>query len=153
MTGRRGGRILTTCLLAVMCALPATAIGASPFHQVVAYTEGQIESDGVRYAFVATHTGAPLMFDTRRGRTFRPAPPVPDCRYGDIGGGLAFWNCPPPRRTLITDLATGRSWEPAGTEQVDAMTGVYYSCGLYGIGRHWLEFFAEQVWGPATSGT
>ena len=143
MTGPGRGAILTAFLVAAMCALPAAAGAASPFREVVAYTEGQLESDGVRYALIVNRRGfppfgAPLVFDTLRGRRFHPAAPSPGCSYGGIGGGLALWSCPPPRRTMITNLATGRSREPAGIEQVYTRSGGYSSCGAGEIGRHWL---------------
>ena len=39
---------------------------------------------------------------------------------------------------MITNLATGRSREPAGIEQVYTRSGGYSSCGAGEIGRHWL---------------
>jgi hypothetical protein len=117
-----------------------------PVPEVVAFTEGQIESDGVRYALIRSHTEPPLVFDTRRGRRFRPAAPEPDCSYPAIGGGLAVWSC--PSRTVITNLATGRSRQPAGIEQIEAMTGPHYHCGPLDIGRAWLAFSCGASLGP-----
>jgi hypothetical protein len=140
--------ILTAFLVALMCALPATAGAASPFHQVVRYSAADIESDGVRYALVHNYPDPPLVFDTLRGHRFRPAAPVAECRYRGFGAGLLVWNCPPPRRTLITNLATALTREPAGIEQVDARTSEYGSCSAYGIGRHWLAFSCGGTYGP-----
>ena len=152
VTGPSRAPILTPVLVALVCLLPAAAPGragaASPFRQVVAYTDGWIESDGVRFATIANNTGPPLVFDTRRGRRLRPAPPLPECRHGDIGGGFAVWHCPPPRRTMITNLATGRVREPAGIGQVDAMTSEYYFCVPGTVGRQWLWFFCGAGLGP-----
>jgi hypothetical protein len=148
VTGPNRAPILTAFLVALMCALPAAADAASPFRQVVRYTAADIESDGVRYALIQNYPGPPLVFDTLRGRRFRPAAPMPECRYGGFGAGLSVWNCPPPRGTLITYLATAFSREPAGIEQVDAMTSEYSSCRANGIGRHWLAFSCGGTLGP-----
>jgi hypothetical protein len=141
MTGPGRALILTAVLVAFVYALPAAARADSPFRQVVAYTDGRIESDGVRFASIEKHTGPPPVFDTLRGRRFRPAAPMPECRYDDSGGGLALWSCPPPRRRMITNLATGRSREPPGIAQVDAIDDEpNFFCGQGRIGRHWLVF-------------
>jgi hypothetical protein len=76
VTGLGRAPILTAFLVALMCALPAAADAASPVHRVVRYSPADIESDGVRFALVHNYPDPPLVFDTLRGRRFRPAPPM-----------------------------------------------------------------------------
>jgi hypothetical protein len=76
VTGLGRAPILTAFLVALMCALPAAAGAASPFHRVVRYSPADIESDGVRFALVHNYPDPPLVFDTLRGRRFRPAAPM-----------------------------------------------------------------------------
>lgn len=154
MTRPGRAQLLIAALVALACALsagaPARADAASPFHRLLFVPfEGQLWSDGVRFAFVTDKpVGSPLVFDTLRGRRFRLTPPVPGCRYGGSGGGLTLWHCPPPRQTLISNLASGRSREPVGIEQVDRMTTEYSFCRPYGIGWHWLELDCGGTLGP-----
>jgi hypothetical protein len=152
VTGPGRAPILTAALVLLVCALPAAAPGragaATPFRQVVAHTKGWLETDGMRFARIENRDGPPLVFDTLRGRRFRPAAPMPECRNADIGGGLALWSCFPPQRTMISDLASGLSREPVGIDQIDAMTNEYNFCLPSSIGRHWLSFSCGADMGP-----
>jgi hypothetical protein len=112
-----------------------------------------VGSDGVRFAWTNTLPsayayGKVRVFDTLRGRSFRLRPPARGCRIETLGGGVVRWDCPPPRESLITDLATRRSREPAGIERVRAMNDEYTVCEPEGpIGRYW-----TQIWCGARSG-
>jgi hypothetical protein len=147
------GRVVVLTAALVMCACPL-ASAANPFRQVVAYTESPIESDGVRYAWILEQrsypANPPLVFDTLRGRRFRPVAPMPDCGNGGVGGGLILWSC--SEGPLISDLATGRSRKPVGIGRVDAMEGPYTRCGVGAIGRHWLWFSCGGAIGPQEEG-
>jgi hypothetical protein len=88
-------------------------------------------------------SNAPWVFDTLARKRFRLTPPFPNCRFGNVGGGVVLWFCPSLTRPLISDLATGGAREPAGWAAVEAMERPpppdYYNCSAYGIGRYWLQ--------------
>jgi hypothetical protein len=156
VTGPGRAKILTVALVALVCALSASAPGhadaATPFRQVVASTEGQLASDGERFAAIHKidydNPRPPLVFDTLRGRRFRPRAPTPECRFVGIGGGLALWSCFPPQRTLISNLSSGLTRAPVGMDHIDAMTNEYNFCLPSSIGRHWLDFSCGGGLGP-----
>jgi hypothetical protein len=138
------------CVLALSA--PAGAAPAAPFRAVVHMTSGRLDvgSDGVRFAWATNLRveGFVRVFDTLRGRSFRLTAPTPGCQVSALGGGVVRWQCPSPRQTLITYLASGRTREPAGIERVRAMNDQYTSCQPAGrIGRSW-----TQVWCWSTSG-
>lgn len=148
--------VTLACVLAL--SEPARGAAVPPFREV-AHREPPdrlaVGSDGVRFAWTNTLPsvygyGKVRVFDTLRGRSFRLRAPVRGCRIGALraGADVVRWDCPPPRETLITYLATGRTREPAGIEQVRTMNSRYVLCEPgYGFGRSWLE-----VWCSARSG-
>ena len=81
------------------------------------------------------------MFDTLRGRGFRPAPPAPGCIAPLFGGGRLGWVCPGSGSPLIQNLATGVVREPTGWKAVESE---FSGCGAGAIGRYWLEIVCGQ---------
>jgi hypothetical protein len=156
LNGWKWGRawVLAAALVVVGCALSPAAQGSvgagTPFREVAHLESGRllVWSDGVRFAWIGTDdltrgVGPLRVFDTLRGRSFRLTAPRRGCQFNAIGGGFVLWgDCPPPRPTLITDLATRRTREPAGIERMEAMSQTQGVCRPGGeIGRYWFTFF------------
>jgi hypothetical protein len=150
---------LTAAILAAFAGAMCFAAGAgadSPFHLVRSTGDFAIRSDGVRFAFIPSRSHVaerPWVVDTLRGRSFRPAPPVPGCTAPVFGAGRVLWLCPGPDtsfldRPWITNLATGASRKPAGWDRVQALESESSHCSPGAIGRYWLEFTCGGTLGP-----
>jgi hypothetical protein len=139
---------LATCVLTLLLAPGAGAAGS--FHRVGFLDPSvyRVESDGVRYADTFSGGGSFRVFDTVRGRRFRPQPPAPGCFGSRPGGGLMLWFCIGARAPLITDLATGAVRDPVGWDAVRAMDTQFSTCAANAIGLHWLEFSCGSAGGP-----
>ena len=141
---------LTAAILAAFAGAACFAPGAgadSPLRLVGSVSDGmRVQSDGVRFALTQldVYEVPPRVFDTLRGRSFRPAPPAPGCIAPLFGGGRLGWVCPGSGVPLINNLATGVVREAAGWKAVEALEDEYTPCGPVAIGRYWVQVGCGQ---------